>query len=320
MEEFASLVVPASGGMRVLDVGGRVIQGGARSIFEARGCNFTTHCSLCAKHDNSLVLLPYFRQPPVLAAPREARLAALFSLPQAARVLDEHCPMRASIGNRLLTGTVIRRPVDRVISKYYFLRTYCAEKAARLGRTSCAALDYELLDWLYSSQAASTRSVVGAADWQATHEILGYLGDDNHSTSYASLRQAQHVLDAIDVVGITERMDETMVLFSEVWGLPLPAVQQSFVSLLVNPTKRPVNASVRAAIAAHPGVRRETQLYEYALRRFERDMSAVPDRAAKVGAIKAAAFACSINASCVSGEPQPGAGRSGAGGADEDER
>ena len=42
MEEFASLVVPASGGMRVLDVGGRVIQGGARSIFEARGCNFTS--------------------------------------------------------------------------------------------------------------------------------------------------------------------------------------------------------------------------------------------------------------------------------------
>ena len=42
MEEFASLVVPASGGMQVLDVGGRVIQGGARSIFEARGCNFTS--------------------------------------------------------------------------------------------------------------------------------------------------------------------------------------------------------------------------------------------------------------------------------------
>ena len=190
-------------------------------------------------------------------------------------------------------------------SKYYFLRTYCADKAARLGRTSCAALDYELVDWLYSSQAASTRSVVGSADWQATHEILGYLGDDNHTSSAAALEQAKRTLDALDVVGITERMDETMVLFSERWGLPLEHVQQSYVSLLVNPTKRPVNESVRRAIAAHPGVQRETQLYQYALRRFERDIAAVPGREAKVARIKAAAFACSINSSCTAGGPSP---------------
>ena len=38
MEAFARL--RAASGMRVLDVGGRVIQGGARSIFESRGCQF----------------------------------------------------------------------------------------------------------------------------------------------------------------------------------------------------------------------------------------------------------------------------------------
>ena len=83
-------------------------------------------CSLCAKHDNSLLLLPFFRQPAVLSAPPSKRLSALFaSSPHAAKALDEHCPMRASMGNALRTGTVIRRPVDRVISKYFFLRT-CA--------------------------------------------------------------------------------------------------------------------------------------------------------------------------------------------------
>lgn len=53
-------------------------------------------------------------------------------------------------------------------------------------------------------------SVVGEADWQATHEVLAYLGDFNYTD--ASVRRAQRTIDAIDVVGITERMEETMVL------------------------------------------------------------------------------------------------------------
>lgn len=73
------------------------------------------------------------------------------------------------------------------------------------------------------------------------------------------------------------------------------------MSLLVNPTKKPVNASARAAIAAHPGVRREMALYDYALARFERDIAAVPERGRKVAQIKAAALACSLNASCQQG-------------------
>ena len=36
-----------------------------------------TYCSLCAKHDNSLPLLPGFKAPSVLAAPPERRLAAM---------------------------------------------------------------------------------------------------------------------------------------------------------------------------------------------------------------------------------------------------
>ena len=53
-------------------------------------------------------------------------------------------------------------------------------------------------------------AAVGVADWQATHEVLAYLGD--HNSTAASLRHAKRTIDAIDVVGITERMDETMVL------------------------------------------------------------------------------------------------------------
>ena len=262
-------------------------------------------CSLCAKHDNSLVLLPHFRVPSVLDAPPSTRLATLFaSSPAAAKTLDEFCPMRASIRNRLLTGTVIRRPVDRVISKYYFLRTYCEEKAKRVGKVGCAAMELDLVPWLYGGQqgGVSLQGLVRGSDWKVAYEILGYLGDGNYSE--ASVRAARRTLDAIDVVGITERMDETMVLFSERWELPLSAVAQAYVSLLVNPTKRNVSAAMRAAVAAHPAVAAETRLYEHALSRFERDFAAVQNRRAKVAQVAAAAIACSINASCASGGPQ----------------
>ena len=57
---------------------------------------------------------------------------------------------------------------------------------------------------------------------------------------------------------------------------------------------------MRAAIGAHPAVARETELYEYAVRKFHRDMASVPDRAAKVASIKQAAFACSLSGNCSS--------------------
>ncbi len=260
-------------------------------------------CSLCAKHDNSLPLLPFFRTPAVLAATPERRLHALFSRPDAAAVLDDRCPQRASMHNVLRTGTIFRRPVDRIISKYYFLRTYCEDKMRRLGRQSCVALDLDLVPWLYSGLhgddghvSTAARTVVGEADWQATHEILAYLGDFNSTET--SLRRAQRTIDAIDVVGITERMEETMVLFSERWQLPLEAVRQSYVSLLVNPSKRPVNQSQRAAIEAHPAVRMETRLYEYALRKFEREVQTVEGLTAKVASIRKAAYACTLQGGC----------------------
>ena len=256
------------------------------------------YCSLCAKHDNSLVLLPYFRQPAVLSAPADERLGALFAMPEAAKVLDEHCPMRASISNLLRTGTVIRRPAERVISKYYFLRTYCAEKAVRVGKMGCAAMELDLVPWLYADSSRELSGLLRGSDVKVSCEVLSYLGDGNCST--VSVTKAKRTLDALDVVGITERMDETMVLFSERWKLPLEAIQQSYVTLLVNPTRRFINESIRQAIEAHPGVRRETELYEFALRRFQRDIGTVPNLDAKVSTLHAAAIACSLNNTCKS--------------------
>ena len=55
-----------------------------------------------------------------------------------------------------------------------------------------------------------------------------------------------------------------------------------------NPTKRPVNESIRAAIAEHPGVKLETVLYRHALHRFERQVRAVPQLAGKLAFLRSA--------------------------------
>ena len=81
-------------------------------------------CRMCTHHDSTLPLIPTFKLPAVLSASREARLAAMFATPTGAAAMDQFCPMQPSIQNTLFTGTMIRRPVDRVISKYFFLRTY----------------------------------------------------------------------------------------------------------------------------------------------------------------------------------------------------
>ena len=47
------------------------------------------HCSLCAKHDNTLPLLPFFRQPAILRLRPETRLAALFASPAASAVTTD---------------------------------------------------------------------------------------------------------------------------------------------------------------------------------------------------------------------------------------
>ena len=244
------------------------------------------YCSLCATHNNTLPLLAAFKPAAVLASPATTQLAAIFATTPGAAVMDSTCPFRPSMRNRLYTGTVIRNPVDRVISKYFFLRTYCAQEARKLGLRGCSAFELDIVRWLFADpEALKERKLLHMSPWQISHEVLGYLSSGG-ATSASSLKEAERALDAMTVVGITERMDETMVLFSEGWRLPLPAVRSAYTSLLQNPNKLPINESTRAAILAHPGVALETRLYRHAYRRFERDVVRVPQMASKLAFLR----------------------------------
>ena len=96
-------------------------------------------CQMCSHHDQTLPLVGLFAHKKVLSASRESRLATMYEHAReggadvAARGFDFFCNMQLSKGNRLLTGTMVRLPVNRAISKYFYLRTYCAERAAKKG-------------------------------------------------------------------------------------------------------------------------------------------------------------------------------------------
>ena len=221
----------------------------------------------------------------MLASPAATQLAAMFATTSGAAVMDSTCPFRPLMRNRLYTGTVIRKPIDRVISKYFFTRTYCV-RARKLGLRGCSAIELDIVRWLFADPVAlKERKLLHTPPWAISHEALGYLGS-GRATSASSLKEAERAINALTVVGITERMDETMVLFSEGWRLPLPVVHAAYSSRLQNPNKMPINKSTRAAILAHPGVALETRLYRHACRRFERDVATVPQMAFKLAFLR----------------------------------
>ena len=156
---------------------------------------------------------------------------------------------------------------------------------------------------------------MGAVSLRLMHsraaQVLGHMGD--RQASAASLAQAKATLDAIDVVGITERMEASLVLFSRVWRLPLAAIGQSYTSLLTTPTPHTVNQSEREAIAHHPAVVVEQQLYEYAHARFAHDTAAIGDLSAQVAFLKSKAVRCTITRACTgpNGADDSTAGRAG---------
>lgn len=68
------------------------------------------------------------------------------------------------------------------------------------------------------------------------------------------------------------------------------------LTLAQNPTKRPVNESVRATIAEHPGVKLETMLYRHALHRFEKAVRAVPQLEPKLAFLRSAgSISCGLH-------------------------
>lgn len=111
--------------------------------------------------------------------------------------------------------TILRDPVERIRSKYYFQRYgpdggegWCVKKYGK----KCAASELTFLEWMSGeNNNASGLMKMGGVDPEACCEYVEILGGGDVDVALSAL-------ELFDVVGITEQMNETIAEISKVMG------------------------------------------------------------------------------------------------------
>ena len=179
-----------------------------------------------------LAVLATFRHNELLQATPHARACLLnrhhaHSHPWQSAI-THHGACRLAVSLPTFTLIVLRHPVERIISKYFFQRHTCPgwQSRNRLGAdTECAAAVLPLLQWLNLSTTWVVRDgrsaawrpmrIPGTTEAEIPCEQLRRLGGG--CTAHA-LAAARRTVDAIDVVGITEHMGASLALAESVLG------------------------------------------------------------------------------------------------------
>lgn len=141
---------------------------------------------------------------------------------RAPRVVGAHCVAQQVcpfwVPNRhVYTLIVLRNPIDRAESRYHYERAqgWCRKHAAAHGADAGCASDHLAFDaWcLLSDEVMSRRRLFRVSQDQLLAETTWLLGGNDEA-------QARRVLGRIDVVGVTERLPETLRVLAGRWHLP----------------------------------------------------------------------------------------------------
>ncbi len=153
--------------------------------------------------------------------------------------------------------TMLRNPVDRVLSLYYFIYFPPNKEAPQP--------PVPLLEW------AKSFSVI---DNNQTHKLAGVRYKDREGdASRALLEAAKHNLDEhFSVVGLTERFDESVLLMRHATGLTNILYQNKNVNQ--NRPKKTADPAVVEIIKERNQL--DTELYQYAQQRFDDQIAQIP--------------------------------------------
>jgi hypothetical protein len=156
--------------------------------------------------------------------------------------------------------TVLREPIDRVVSFYYFVR----QNDAHYLHDFASTVDLGLAGFMRSGASvmldnAQTRLISGV--WSQVP--YGELSPDALELAKRRLR------DRFDVVGLAERFDETLLILGRRYGWKHLYYRRQNVTAR-RPQVDALDPEQRRAVAEHN--RLDQQLYQYAQELFERQV------------------------------------------------
>ena len=170
---------------------------GGSSVSAALACaNYVNRSDLpdpaiaCLVHAVSLPMMELFRQPSVLGSPNEQRVHAMKQLPDPRGALNK-CPLPDD-GRPLLTVAVLRDPVERLISKYYYEKTIRECTETRNSTKPCAADVLSLLEWATASSmrakwdTATSSWTAAGTNYAIACEPISLLGGSDCSVKMGS--------------------------------------------------------------------------------------------------------------------------------------
>ena len=183
--------------------------------------------------------------------------------------LLEH--FKGLIQRNYTTITMLRDPVERFISLFYFLQAYPViykdfPWIDLQGMSLQAYIENERLVDATDNTDPQAFHLIGNIDWEEEAPPDGLSTRIWPGDLTTSLERGRQTLDEIEVVGLTERFTESLQLLYYVYGWQPP---REIVHL--NVTKRPsdlhIDVALRERISAYSPL--DTALYSYASTLFE---------------------------------------------------
>ena len=225
-----------------------------RSCWRARGdlgiavCDGKTRrasatCGACIWHASLVPTAIALQQPRDRAAAMGAALA---------------CSMWGRVPMRTLV--VLREPVLRAYARYHYEREdgWCRTRANQTRGFGCASDVLSFGAWLVTRPAQlAKRRLFRRGDMHLLAETVWVL------SRATGMRGAERVLRSLTTVGVTERMDETVLAIAREWSLPLDALARHYghANGHIRLRKNLTAAQVAWCYHVSPALNRELALY-----------------------------------------------------------
>jgi hypothetical protein len=171
---------------------------------------------------------------------------------------------------RVHTMIMLRKPVDRLHSRYHYERFTgkCRKQATARGLRGCASDHYTFVKWAFVSpmELEARQLLSRPRRWNLAETVVTLGGNGGVPT-------ALRVLENIEVVGLTHRFNDTLRVLSSSWGLPVRVLQKHFGHSRRGTYGLVLNRSVALAVRKNsPLIQKEQVLYNYASRRLTKQV------------------------------------------------